>query len=355
MILQLKSYSINRDVFTSNHTPPFPIRANRFLESLADVIRFPTYPKLPAPWTMYPVRACTRLAYLSRNYLYTPDHHRQHTLEHIRRKGNHFSIYEFKSPTGVGFAAVSSSETVQFSLPESASVFTAELCAICAAVEIIRKHPPKKFVIFSDSRSAIEALQSYCPRNPLAQQVKYMFHKLYDDGISVELCWIPAHIGIKGNENADKDAKATIHVPRSRMHIPVSDFFPILKQVFFHKWQMMWNEISEDNKLRQIKPTVDKWASSFHKDRRTELVLSHLLIGHTLLMHGFLMNTPHDPVPQCIQCPVPQCIQCGTLMTIKHILIDCPVFARQRMSSFDNKTIKAIFGGSPIFLTYPII
>ena len=338
-----------RDVFINNHSPPFPIRANRLLESQANIVRFPTYSKLPAPWIMHPVRSCTRLSYLSKSYLYTPEHHRQHTLEHIRRKGNHVAIYTdgSKSPTGVGYAAVSSTEIMQFSLPESASVFTAELCAIWAAVEIIRKHPPQKFIIFSDSRSAIEALQSYCPRNPLAKQVKYMFHKLYDDGLNVELCWIPAHIGIKGNEDADKAAKAAIHATRSRIHIPVSDFFPILKQVIFHKWQMMWNETSENNKLKQIKPIVGKWASSFQKDRRTEVVLSRLRIGHTLLTHGYLMNTQHDPIPQCTQC--------RTTLTIKHILIDCPVFARQRMSSFGNKTLKDILSDSPTFLAYPII
>ena len=216
------------DIFINNHSPPFPIRANRLLESLNDVISFPPIQEFPAPWTMYSVRTCTRLSYLSKNYAYTPDHHKQHALEHLRRKGNHFSIYTdgSKSPIGVGYAAVSSSKTLQFSLPGNASVFTAELSAIWAAIEIIKEQPPQKFVIFSDSKSAIEALQHYCPKNSLVQQIKYQFHKLYEDNINVELCWIPAHVGIVGNENADKAARAAINMARSTVHIPISDFSP---------------------------------------------------------------------------------------------------------------------------------
>ena len=67
----------------------------------------------------------------------------------------------------------------------------------------------------TDSKSAIEALQHYYPKNPLVQQIKYLFHKLYEDNINVELCWIPAHVGIVGNENADKAARAVINMARS--------------------------------------------------------------------------------------------------------------------------------------------
>lgn len=46
-----------------------------------------------------------------------------------------------------------------------------------------------------------------------------MLCKLYKDGENLEICWIPAHVGIKGNE-ADK---AAITMSGSHMAIPVSD------------------------------------------------------------------------------------------------------------------------------------
>ena len=112
--------------------------------------------------------------------MYTPEHHKQHTVEHIRRKGPHYAIFTdgSKSPSGVGLAAISPDKTVQFSLPSDAFVFTAELAAISSAVMIIKRMPPQKFTIYSDSRGAIEALKNYYPKNPLVQQIKYSLHEL---------------------------------------------------------------------------------------------------------------------------------------------------------------------------------
>ena len=202
-------------------------------------------------------------------------------------------------------------------------------------------------MIFSDSRSAIEAIQSYHSKNPLVQQIKFEFHKLYEDNKYIEICWIPAHVDIKGNEEADKAAKAAINMTRSKINIPVSDFLPTLKQSIFAKWQTLWNEESENNKLKQIKPTIGIWHSSFQKERHSEVVLSRLRIGHTLLTHGYLMKTPHDPVPECPQC--------RTVLTVNHIFTECPTFDRQRMSSIGNKPLKEILSESPNFSAYPIM
>ena len=149
--------------------------------------------------------------------MYTPEHHKQHAIEHIRQKGPHYAIYTdgSKSPSGVGLAATSPSNTIQYSLPSNASVFTAELPAIYSALTIIKNMPPQKFIIYSDSRSAIEALKSYLPKNTLVQQIKYSIHELYEEGINVEICWIPAHVGVKGNEEADKAAKEATNMVRS--------------------------------------------------------------------------------------------------------------------------------------------
>ena len=124
-------------------------------------------------------------------------------------------------------------------------------------------------------------------------------------------------------------------------------FSPSLKRVIFSKRRTLWNAESENSKLKQIKSTIDIWTSSFQRERCTEVVLSQLRIGLILLTHGYLMNTSHDPVPQCTHC--------RPTLNVKHIFTDCPALARQRMVSIGNKNVKDILSDSPTFSTYPTI
>ena len=304
-----------RDIFIINHSPPFPIRANRLIESLNENIIFPPKIELPPPWTIHRVHTCTHMYFISKKAAYSNEQYKQLTIEHIREKGTHFAIYTdgSKSQMGVGFAAVSSSQNILLSLPNRASVFTAELCAIWSATKIIKGMPSQKFVIYTDSRSAIEALQNYNSKNYLVQQIKYIFHKLKETGKNIELCWVPAHVGIRGNEEADRAAKAAIAMTKANIKIPISDFLPTLKSFIFNKWQTLWNEEPETNKLKQIKLEVTPWETSQQKDRYTEVVLTRLRIGHTRLTHGYLMSNPHEPIPECSQCK--------SALTVEHF---CP-------------------------------
>lgn len=40
-----------------------------------------------------------------------------------------------------------------------------------------------------------------------------------------EICWVPAHVGIKGNVDTHRAAKATITMIISNICIPISDLF----------------------------------------------------------------------------------------------------------------------------------
>ena len=54
--------------------------------------------------------------------------------------------------------------------------------------------------------------------------------------------------------------------------------------------------------------------------KKNVVVLTHLRIGHTRLIQGYLMCNTHDSFPLCEQCN----IQLG--LSVKHILYECPIY-----------------------------
>ena len=323
------------------------------LESTNIRINLSPPPNHPPPWTLREIEICLHLTHLTKKSNFTPSRYKQCALEHINKKGPHYAIYTdgSKSLDGVGCAAVSQDKISKFSLPKEASIFTAELTAIELALEIIKKQKNKniRFVIYSDSRSALEALQGYTNKNTLIFQVKKQLSKLYSNGSIIELCWIPSHVGIGGNEMADAAAKSALKSPNLNIKLPAKDLITEIKYIINKKWQNQWNDEPISNKLKQIKDSVSLWESSNQNNRRVEVILTRLRIGHTRLTHGWLMSTPHEDIPECTNC--------NCILTVKHIFCECNRFNRERILCFGRRplTLTEIFAESKTFTVSRIL
>ena len=116
------------------------------------------------------------------------------------------------------------------------------------------------------------------------------------------LCWIPAHVNIRGNEAADAAARRVAASDGGIFNnsIPHRDYFQLIRQAVASHWQLVWSAIYS-NKLRSIKNCTKPWSSS-QKNRQYE-VLARLRIGHTHLPRGFLVERGH--LPYCEDCIVP--------------------------------------------------
>ena len=172
------------------------------------------------------------------------------------------------------------------------------------------------------------------------QEIKKVINRLYGLGLKIQICWIPAHVGIPGNEKADEAAKSAVNSPLFSAKLPVKDYICMLKQIIQTAWQNEWDNESNNNKLKQIKPFISSWASSNQSDRKAEVLLTRLRIGHSRLTHDYLMSTPHGDVPRC---------RCNSTLTIKHLLIECRLFNQQRYIYFKNKSMAEILGESEQF------
>jgi len=95
-------------------------------------------------------------------------------------------------------------------MPLSRVVFRAELYALLLAIEVVRRSKEKKFVIFSDSMSSLQATSGFNIELDLVQRIIKDYSTLSKSGKTIVLCWIPSHVGITGNEKADTAAKSAL-------------------------------------------------------------------------------------------------------------------------------------------------
>lgn len=226
-----------------------------------------------------------------------------------------------KSGLSVGYAAVAEDAIFERKLPPAASIFTAELSGIRDAMSKINESNEEVFTIFTDSRSCIDAINIYNNPHPIVVEIMSWLIKHQTSLKRVQVCWVPGHADVAGNERADEAARraaAAVTVPYTN-HIPYKDYYPVIKARMREKWQERWTEVV-DNKLRSIKDTVRPWISSEREKRQTEVSLARLRIGHTLITHGYLMEGGRRP--ECDDCHVP--------LTVMHFMAECPNYEVNR-------------------------
>ena len=95
-------------------------------------------------------------------------------------------------------------------LPNNISIFRAELYALVLAIEVVRRLKEQNFIIFSDSKSSLEAINNFQIEVELVQKFIKEYTLLSNSGKNILLCWIPSRTGIWGNEKADTAAKAAL-------------------------------------------------------------------------------------------------------------------------------------------------
>lgn len=246
--------------------------------------------------------------------------------EHMETHSNTVSVFTdgSKSEDFVGCAVTIPAMNLSDSrsLPTDTSIFTAETIAIVIAMELIDKLPPQNYTIFSDSKSVLATLKHFETKNPYTNKVRRWNHYFQNStSCKVNFCWVPAHVGIQGNELADNLAKRATCLPQTDIMLPYSDYFPRIKKRVSNLWQERWNACL-NNKLRAIRPTISKWESSHHKKRRYETILTRLRIGHCNMSHVHLMK--REDQPRC----------CGIPLTVKHVLTTCQNYHRNRRLYF---------------------
>ena len=270
------------------------------------------------PWRIASLSVCPDILHCPKEDI--PRHiTRAMFLDHLCSHSDSYIIYTdgSKSEVGTGYAWVSGDLSTQCHLSSHASIYTAELLAIKSAIDHSLTLTTNSIVIVTDSQSAIQAISSIGYHHPIVNHIRDL---IISSDTRFTLCWVPSHVGVPGNDQADELArKSIVDLPETPFSLPRSDLKLHIKNKIHTTWHRAWNDIPLTNKLREILPSI---SSKFvdKNPRHWSVPLTRILIGHTRLTHGFLMTG--GPRPYCADCLVP--------LTVKHIISECPNYVLYR-------------------------
>ena len=186
----------------------------------------------------------------------------------------------------------------------------------------------------TDSLSNLISIYNLNTSQPV---ICHIINELYERKNSISLAWIPGHVGIKGNEEADLKAKETTGTSVFEVCPLISDrdLLSSTNFKYMDEWQNLWAKC-DNNKLREIKRSILPWPKPFEMSRRDEVILVRLRIGHTRITHGHLMAKEDPP-----SCP------CGTIISVKHILTECRKFIERRIELKLPETLYEMLSPTP--------
>ena len=111
----------------------------------------------------------------------------------------------------------------------------------------------------------------YQSDNVLIQDIQELVHELATNAVKIIFCWVPSHVGIKGNEKADSLAKAALNMERQGAStVFFSDFRGHIKGKLYHRWREQWTDMVDD-KLTQLREVQD-----FIRPRKWEVDLTRI-------------------------------------------------------------------------------
>ena len=202
-------------------------------------------------------------------------------------------------------------------LPSTCSVYTAELYAIYRAINLIYISNHEKAVIFSDSLSAIKAIDSYKCKSYYMIKLQKLLSQCNKE-IAIE--WVPSHVGIPGNDQADSAAKEAIENDDAlNIKLHYYDIKCKIKNFIRQRWQSYWT--STNCPLQRLKPILGDWKWSY-KDRCEQIIISRIRCGLCLFMikHHIDANTQPD-----------YCLSCRTRNNLYHLFFRCPLLTNHRV------------------------
>lgn len=244
------------------------------------------------------------------------------------------------SQIGAAFYDATTKTSGCFKLVSNVSIMTAELYAISEALSYVAAFQHVNIVIFTDSKSALQHL-ARCASGQrgvsIAFAVLRKIHTILLNNINLVLQWIPSHIGLKGNEEADRLAKIAATSGIEVYILPVfSEILPKFKNYCYNEWKEMFK--SKDKglwyKTIQSEPPRVPWFSDFKVSRRMLVTSFRIRSGHMpLRAFAYLMKKVESPY--CLVCD-------NKVEDVYHLLTECVRNESERSALYSKLNINKL-------------
>lgn len=205
---------------------------------------------------------------------------------------------------------------------EHNTIMSVELFAISESLSYAATLDLSKLVIMTDSRSALQHI-AHCVSGASGASVAYGIIRkvlsLRNKGVDLRLQWVPSHVGLQGNEEADKLAKEAFSVGAETFIVPEhSEVLFKYKYKVFEKWKMHYLSTSESKgiwyRIVQCEPPRIPWFVNTRFKRCLIVTAHRLRTGHIpLAKFNHLMKISDSP----------NCATCGVTEDVHHLLVEC--------------------------------
>lgn len=202
------------------------------------------------------------------------------------------------------------------------SITHLELIAISRALTYIKLMNSNKFVILTDSRSALQHVarcSSYLRGTPIAYEIIKSIEELTSLSKEVILQWIPSHIGLTGNDEVDILAKQACTDGDIVNDMPFfTDCLHLIKIYCSDMWKTYFDERSVEKGI---------WYRTIQNDPCRIPWFDECKLSRNMLTTAFRLRSGHIPLNKFAylmkKVPSPLCTECGIIEDAVHIMVEC--------------------------------
>ncbi|XP_058827768.1 uncharacterized protein LOC131687689 [Topomyia yanbarensis] len=308
-------------------TEPARIRGNNILEELGlklPLLNIFTVPK-SAPWKRTRIAVDKSLLQpVRQGYCSAVIQQLFHRLKLTRYRIHRFVFTDgSRKDNKSEFSVITDDVVIRRRIDDMSSIYAAESEAAMEALSwVANQDGAGAYLICTDSLSVVTGLETLKITSRWRDDIGMLYNHCKNTQKDVTFCWVPSHIGIAGNERADREAKAALEgIIDTETALDYKEMRRNITKRTVWKWQEQWQSTT-NNKLCEVKNAVTPYIAT-GKTRRENVVLTRLRIGHTSLTHKFLLERDEPP----------KCRVCNERLTVKHIIAFCPGLEDERRST----------------------